>query len=374
MSDDKPNNKKRHVSKERILFMTRRLEDKLDKMIGFYFQKTYIAASIYANLSTPINLIITIFTALMTAHTSSSSSFISDDMNLKINLITFLLSILNSYFTPQKEFNELNEYLVKWSDIGYCFETCIYTNNTYEEKVENYKKLLSKANELYKDQYIKKRNFLTDTIHTFIRTIFMESNDRWMKHGTFDFYEKLEEYIELDFDLEELKYNNRKASWFERMCSCFKCCFNCFNNKFKKTKKIRKYNHTESIVNTFDSAGSRVPDHSSPAPDSDGQPQENKKVIWNDIESIINPESDQEEHYIDFTNNSNKETNKIHLASSVSFLKSKQMKNQVQSPDEDLEQKICSNTETNQTYEQNNSRIRKSIELTDINVVENKSY
>ena len=99
------------MSQEKILdqnYEARRLEDKLDKMIGFFFWKTYYATSLWANISTPINLTITIFTALMTAHSTSASSFISSDMNMRMNLVTFLISIINSYFTPQKEFNELN--------------------------------------------------------------------------------------------------------------------------------------------------------------------------------------------------------------------------------------------------------------------------
>ena len=208
-------------------FLTRRLENKLDKMIGFYFWKTYVATTLYANISTPINLTITIFTALMTAHSSTSSSFISNEMNMKMNLVTFLISILNSYFTPQKEFNELNEYIIKWSDIGNRFEKAIYTSNSYEEKIECYTKLLDEASTLYKEQYLKKRNFLTDFLHTLIKKFFMNSNDRWMKDGTFDFYEKIEDVIELDFDLEELKYEQQKESFFEKICCCFKICFSC---------------------------------------------------------------------------------------------------------------------------------------------------
>lgn len=221
-------------------FLTRRLEDKLDKMIGFFFWKTYVATTLYTNISTPINLTITIFTALTTAHSSTSSSFISNEMNMKLNLITFVVSILNSYFTPQKEFNELNEYLIKWSDIGNRFEKVIYTSVTYEQKVISYTSLLDEANQLYKDQYIKKRNFLTDLLHSIVKTVFMNSNDRWMKTGTFDFYEKIEEVIELDFDLEELKYENKKASILERICSCFKCCFRCFRKtNVQKNKRVR---------------------------------------------------------------------------------------------------------------------------------------
>ena len=217
-------------------FLTRRLENKLDKMIGFFYWKTYVATTLYANISTPINLTITIFTALMTAHSSSSTSFISAEMNMTMNLVTFLLSILNSYFTPQKEFNELNEYLMKWSHLGNEFEKTIYTSNSYEDKIKSYTLILDNCVNLYKEQYLKKRNFLTDLLHVLVRIIFMGSNDRWMKHETFDFYDKINKVIELDFDLERFKQYKTNSSLFRRLCACFKNCFNCCRKKSTNKK------------------------------------------------------------------------------------------------------------------------------------------
>jgi len=227
-------------------FLTRRLENKLDKMIGFFYWKTYVATTLYANISTPINLSITIFTALMTAHSSTSSSFISGDMNMKMNLATFLLSILNSYFTPQKEFNELNEYLMKWSHLGNEFEKTIYTSNTYEEKIKSYTTILDNAVSLYKEQYLKKRNFLTDLLHVLVRIIFMGSNDRWMKHETFDFYDKISKVIELDFDLERFKKYKTNSSLLRRLCACFGNCFSCFSCFKKKSTETSSPEETPS--------------------------------------------------------------------------------------------------------------------------------
>jgi hypothetical protein len=61
----------------------------------------------------------------------------------------------------------------------------------------------------------------------------MGSNDRWMKTGTFEFYEKIQECLELDFDLNQLKYDSKRASLFERICWCITCCFPCKRNKTK---------------------------------------------------------------------------------------------------------------------------------------------
>jgi hypothetical protein len=239
----------------------RRLENKLDQICGFNFWKTYSAAAFFSNLSSPINLSITIFTALSTTFSSTSygSSFISSDVNQKLNIVTFLLSIINSFYQPQKQLNELNEYLAKWIDYGNNFEEIIYSNLKEEEKIEEYKKLLAEVNDLIKDQSIKKRNFLTDFLYTTVKYFFMNSNDRWMKDGNFDFYEQIEEHIELDFDLEDLKYRQKKATFFERVCSCFSCCIKKkpivdMNNKVQnkdlsnKSKKESKLDDIELDV------------------------------------------------------------------------------------------------------------------------------
>jgi hypothetical protein len=84
--------------------------------------------------------------------------------------LKFLVSILNSYFTPQKEFNELNEYLIKWSDIGNRFEKAIYTSNTYEDKIKTYTELLDEANSLL-DEYFEINNCKIFTDHVVYQNI-----------------------------------------------------------------------------------------------------------------------------------------------------------------------------------------------------------
>lgn len=219
-----------------LTYEERRLENKLDKMLGFYYWRTYWATSLWANLSTPLNLSITIFTALMTVHSSagtSSSSFISDDLNMKINICTFFVSILNTFFTPQKRFTELNEYLVEWSNKGNHFEKIIFQSATKEEKIKEYVKLLDEINALHTDQFSKHRSFITDLLHVLVRTVFMGSNDRWMKDGNYEFYNKIKNAnIDLDFNLERLKEYQTNSSTFRKLCACFSCLFSDTKEEF----------------------------------------------------------------------------------------------------------------------------------------------
>ena len=192
------------VTSQHLNYEARRMEDKLDKMLGFYYWRTYWATSLWSNIATPINLSITIFTSLMATHSSSNAGLISDEMNMKINLVTFFISIINTFFTPQKQFNTLNEYLSKWSEYGNKFEKIIYSDEDIATKTDEYIKLLDDVNTLHKDQFSKHRNFVTDLLHVFIRVVFMKSNDRWMRDGNFDFYKKIKEAgIELGFTLEK---------------------------------------------------------------------------------------------------------------------------------------------------------------------------
>ena len=213
---------------DHLTYEERRLENKLDKMLGFYYWRTYWATSLWANLSTPINLCITIFTALMTVHSSGgTSSFISDELNMKINVCTFFVSILNTFFTPQKRFTELNDYLVNWSNFGFRFEKAIFKTSAKEDKIKEYLDILEECNKLHTDQFSKHRSFITDFLHLLVRVVFMGSNDRWMKEsGNYSFYQKIKDAnIDLDFDLEQLKDYQTKSSTFRKICACFSCLF-----------------------------------------------------------------------------------------------------------------------------------------------------
>ena len=51
------------------------VEDNLDKLLGFYYWKRYIASAFWSNISTPINLAITLMTAMTTAQATTLNLF-----------------------------------------------------------------------------------------------------------------------------------------------------------------------------------------------------------------------------------------------------------------------------------------------------------
>lgn len=64
-------NKEDHTKQINYLHLVS-VEDNLDKLLGFYYWKRYVSAAFWSNISTPINLAIT----LMTNGSGSNIKFI----------------------------------------------------------------------------------------------------------------------------------------------------------------------------------------------------------------------------------------------------------------------------------------------------------
>ncbi len=81
------------------------LERKIDTDLGYYFWKKYIAAAFWSQVSTPLNLSITLLTAITTAQTNSGG-FLSLTAARDISIVTLLLTVLNTFFTPLDQLNK----------------------------------------------------------------------------------------------------------------------------------------------------------------------------------------------------------------------------------------------------------------------------
>ena len=107
------------------------LESKIDNDLGYYFWKKYIAAAFWAQISTPLNLMITIMTALTTAQ-STSSGFLTKEVYRDISVVTLLFTVINTFFTPLAQLNKSVEMVKKWNALGMNFEEIFYSVNKYE--------------------------------------------------------------------------------------------------------------------------------------------------------------------------------------------------------------------------------------------------
>ena len=94
----------------------------------------------------PMNLTITILTALTTAQ-STSPDLLSEGTFFKISVATLLATVLNTFFTPQKQLNKQTEIMNKWNENGTKFEEIYYSLDKMNESrlmeslrnIENYK-------------------------------------------------------------------------------------------------------------------------------------------------------------------------------------------------------------------------------------------
>lgn len=148
------------------------LEDKLNRDLGFYYWKRYSAAAFWAQISMPINLVITMLTGLTTAQ-ANSSGFISADIYANLTIVSLIFTILNTFFRPHAQMTANLEALQKWNAIGIDFEEAYYEgldddyNNpdVVKQNLEQYTAIQTKINNLREAEGLGVLNFATDLIH-----------------------------------------------------------------------------------------------------------------------------------------------------------------------------------------------------------------
>jgi hypothetical protein len=166
------------------------LENKLNTDIGFYYWKRYVAASFWAQLATPINLAITLMTALTTAE-ANSPGIISVNIYKQIAIATLVITTLNTFFRPYEKMITNIEIMKKWNAAGIEFEGVYYSdlNNNYDENesiqdvvqtITEYQKVQGKLNEIRKSEGPTHINFLTDFIHLIAMRTCLRGKEKWL--------------------------------------------------------------------------------------------------------------------------------------------------------------------------------------------------
>lgn len=169
------------------------LENKLNTDIGFFYWKRYIAASFWAQLATPINLAITLMTALTTAE-ANSPGIISVDVYKQLAIVTLVITTLNTFFCPYEKMISNIEIMKKWNAAGIEFENVYYSdlNNNYDESesikdvvqtITEYQKVQVKLNEIRKSEGPTNINFLTDLIHLVAMGTCLRGKAKWLDAG-----------------------------------------------------------------------------------------------------------------------------------------------------------------------------------------------
>lgn len=160
------------------------IESKLDKDIGYYYWKKYIAAAFWSQVSTPINLTITILTGLTTAQ-STSPELIPEWIYKQVAIAVLVITILNTFFRPHTQLSHNTEMMQKWNELGIEFEKVYYgdicsSEKDFEKRIDEYQLIQKKSSDLRKAEGPGTINFLTDLLFFIAMTTCITRNKRWL--------------------------------------------------------------------------------------------------------------------------------------------------------------------------------------------------
>ena len=161
------------------------LETKINTEIGYRFWKKYVNAAFWSYISLPINLSITMMTALSTGQ-ATTNNLLPKSLYINISLATLVISVLNTYFRPYVQMNQNIEYMNKWSVLGCQFEEIYYSENQTLDhinlRITRYENLMKSINDLKKAEILETQNFLTDSIHLALRSCYccLKNKNSWL--------------------------------------------------------------------------------------------------------------------------------------------------------------------------------------------------
>ena len=160
-----------------------RIENKLNSDLGYLYWKKYIAGAFWANISTPINLTITILTAIMSGQ-ATTDNLIPQNIYVNISITTLLLSTLNTFFKPHAQMTQNIEIMKKWYDYGNEFEKIYYSEcsdiDDYKRRLKEYTDLYIEINKTKNGESPETQNFITDLINFIVMNSCLKNKSDWL--------------------------------------------------------------------------------------------------------------------------------------------------------------------------------------------------
>ena len=155
------------------------LKDKLDNDLGFYYWKYNIAGAFWSNIATPINLCITILSALVSGQ-ANTDSLMSPNIYKDLSIALLLLSTINTFLRPHIQMNENVQMKSKYDAIGTEFERVFFSDKTDSDKIKAYDLIAEKLDQLRINESPVSQNYLTDLIHIICRQTCLSSKNQWL--------------------------------------------------------------------------------------------------------------------------------------------------------------------------------------------------
>ena len=158
-----------------------KLESEINHIIGIRWWKPYISGAFWSNIATPINISISIL-SLITAGQSALSSWISPSVSTTISISVFMISLVNTFFTPHSKVADSLSQLNDWKLYANQFEKIYYSSSQEDEDIQRrileYRQLIIELK-----QYVKespdKQNLFIDLLYYLVRCF--KRVDQWME-------------------------------------------------------------------------------------------------------------------------------------------------------------------------------------------------
>lgn len=184
--------------KNELKKMVDTLEDKLDGEIGNHWWKIYIASAFWSNISTPINLSITLLSAV-SAGQATTQNMISKNMFMKVSIASLLISTLNTFFRPHQQFTQNMDIMRKINEYGFEFEDIYYSSkSTFEDsyrRYHSYRNLMIRYHKYRNLISPDQQNYFTDLIYYICLNSCLINYDKW-----------------LDIDAKHMEHDNKLKS------------------------------------------------------------------------------------------------------------------------------------------------------------------
>jgi hypothetical protein len=163
--------------------LCKQLEHKLNVDLGLYWWKQYVASAFWSNISTPLNLAITLMTAITTAQ-ATTNNLLPHDVYVNINIATLILSVINTFFRPHTQLSENIKIMNEYGAFGSRFEKIIYTPYITPEdqtrRLEDLRQLTNDMNTYKNALSPDNRNFMTDLIYIVAKYTILRQHDKWL--------------------------------------------------------------------------------------------------------------------------------------------------------------------------------------------------
>jgi hypothetical protein len=176
------------------------LQGSLNLRIGTQAWKKYISAAFWNYISTPINFTITLFTALSAGQTGTQSSYLTERQLFIMLFVSFLLSIINTFFKLKEKAILNYEASKKYDEFGAKFEEIYYiplsSENDLKSKLQEYMHLQEEINKYSQKENIENVNYFTELIYLWFHCFFEDNLKRINKSDRFWYLDGLSPDIE----------------------------------------------------------------------------------------------------------------------------------------------------------------------------------